>query len=403
MSTPLAARIALALVGLAAAAYADTLHVPKDFETIQAAVEASADGDTILVAGGTYVESVTVTGKAGLVLRASGKVVIDTIGAAPGLTLTDCVDLDVIGLRVVDGAGDGILVSGGQLVTLERCRVEGVAGNGIRASGTTDLLLDRCRVRDVGDTGIAAGGLGADDPCPQPVLVKCRVEDENPVVSGLLVTGDQAVVDRCRVDWPGGTQGLLCADESFVTVDRCRVVGAPLTALGSLATLTRNRVLGAELQVLGDDSVVEDNRVLGDSLLAVSAARVELRRNRVAKAAASIGIEVTVGLDAVLEDNLVTGCLEGLRVDGNSEGTLASGNVAKGSLDVGLHILGDTGTFTDNRAFGSGVDGFRLGAVSQSNTLSLNKAKGSANFDLLDLSGGANEIADDNVFPKQSP
>jgi hypothetical protein len=49
------ARFTLASVlGAGAAASADTLHVPGDYETIQAAIDAAVDGDTVLVADGTY-------------------------------------------------------------------------------------------------------------------------------------------------------------------------------------------------------------------------------------------------------------------------------------------------------------------------------------------------------------
>ena len=39
---------------------ADTLKVPKDFETIQAAIDAAAAGDTIQIAKGRYTERLVV-------------------------------------------------------------------------------------------------------------------------------------------------------------------------------------------------------------------------------------------------------------------------------------------------------------------------------------------------------
>ncbi|MFH1724502.1 MAG: right-handed parallel beta-helix repeat-containing protein [Elusimicrobiota bacterium] len=55
---------------LAGSAFADTLHVPAGYPTIQGAVDAALPGDTILVAPGAYVESVTL--KPGVILRGSG-------------------------------------------------------------------------------------------------------------------------------------------------------------------------------------------------------------------------------------------------------------------------------------------------------------------------------------------
>jgi len=42
----------------------DTLHVPGDYSTIQAAIDASFDGDLVLVADGTYLENINFSGKA---------------------------------------------------------------------------------------------------------------------------------------------------------------------------------------------------------------------------------------------------------------------------------------------------------------------------------------------------
>ncbi|MEQ1895606.1 MAG: hypothetical protein ABL998_23960, partial [Planctomycetota bacterium] len=49
-----------------------TIHVPADHPTIQAAIVAALDGDTVLVAPGTYVEELDYLGKAITVASESG-------------------------------------------------------------------------------------------------------------------------------------------------------------------------------------------------------------------------------------------------------------------------------------------------------------------------------------------
>ena len=45
-------------------AFADTINVPGDQPTIQAGIDASFDGDIVLVQPGTYVENINFNGKA---------------------------------------------------------------------------------------------------------------------------------------------------------------------------------------------------------------------------------------------------------------------------------------------------------------------------------------------------
>ena len=56
------AYMAAGVIAISSVASADTLKVPQQFETIQAAVDAANDGDTIAVARGVYNENVVLEG-----------------------------------------------------------------------------------------------------------------------------------------------------------------------------------------------------------------------------------------------------------------------------------------------------------------------------------------------------
>ena len=110
--------VTLALL-LAPAGYAATLRVPTDFSTIQAAINAAADGDTVSVLPGTYAEQIDFKGKAITVTSRDGPstTIIDGMGTVTvviffsGETETSVLS----GLTIQNGRADvgaGVFIGG---------------------------------------------------------------------------------------------------------------------------------------------------------------------------------------------------------------------------------------------------------------------------------------------------
>jgi len=132
------------------AAIADVIDVPTDHATIQAAIDASVDGDEIVLAPGTYIEHLNMLGKA-LTLRGTNpndQAVVDATiidGDATGrvITIPATASGDVVlsGLTIQNGdenQGGGVSFIDAH-VSINNCLFQnnegGIQGGGIYAIG----------------------------------------------------------------------------------------------------------------------------------------------------------------------------------------------------------------------------------------------------------------------------
>ena len=80
--------VAAAILVVYGSAAATTIHVPADQPTIQAAINAATNGDTVLVSAGTYPERINFLGKAITVRGISGRRVTWIDGGGSGTVVT---------------------------------------------------------------------------------------------------------------------------------------------------------------------------------------------------------------------------------------------------------------------------------------------------------------------------
>lgn len=174
--------LALALVMTAwlagSAAAQTTIRVPADQPTVQAAIDAAAPGDTVLVAPGTYVERINFSGKAITVASEAGPAVTIIDGNAGGVVATfnggEGRTAVLRGFTITNGggfSGGGVAVSNssptidGNVIAENR----GCDGIGINVSFGSPLIVGNQITRNmrsgcsggVGGAGIKIGGAGA--------------------------------------------------------------------------------------------------------------------------------------------------------------------------------------------------------------------------------------------------
>lgn len=144
---------ALAALAFAFAASAADLHVPSQYATIQAAVAASARGDVVIVAPGTYNESIDLMGRH-LTLRSSGGAAVTTLDGA-GLAASILIAMS--GESAGDTIVRGFTFRNGYGVTIPACALEGRKGGAIFVLNAGLAVLDSV-FEENGEADEVAGG-----------------------------------------------------------------------------------------------------------------------------------------------------------------------------------------------------------------------------------------------------
>lgn len=170
---PLAALVVLG-VALAHPTRAADLSVPSECATIQAAIDAAAPGDRVIVGPGVYAgpgnyeldlkgKPITVRSTAPEDPQAVAATVIDCAGLGRGFVLVtqETTDAVIDGLTILRAAGGGVYcgVSGG--VTVRRCVLSQCTAGAVRVGAESTLVMDDCQV--IGNSGaqFIAGGINA--------------------------------------------------------------------------------------------------------------------------------------------------------------------------------------------------------------------------------------------------
>jgi nitrous oxidase accessory protein NosD len=342
------ARAPLALLVLAPLAAAGTIRVPKDQPTIQAAIDAAVEGDTILVAKGDYAETPVIDGRSGLLLRGSGHPRL-AVGDAPshdnGITVSDSTGISVIGFDVDGAANAGILVSNSTEVLVQRCRVEGAfsgtwSTGAYQVAGGSHVTLDRNRVDGHVIIGIRFFGEGG------PEAADCTVT-KNVVHTvwhaAIEVRGSGHHVERNTLS-DADVGIFLDASDTTLLRNKVHDVDTGLDVFGgSGGHLERNSVHGAGSFGIHVEAGASDTTLLHDTVTASGSV-------------AALLVEGS-GLSSS-EDRITKAKADGVQVMG-SNCSFTDLRVSK-PAGLGVSLVGGGHVLTDVRVTSPGVDGLEV-------------------------------------------
>src|SRR5271169_3788506 len=147
-----------------------TINVPADQSTIQAGINAAVNGDTVLVAPGTYTENINFGGKSILVTSSGGASATIIDGGAQGAVVTfdhnETTNAQLSGFTIRNGLQDGLegggilIANGSPTITANVITGNHAAfGIGIAIEGGSPIIKNNT-ITGNNQTGAGDGGLG---------------------------------------------------------------------------------------------------------------------------------------------------------------------------------------------------------------------------------------------------
>lgn len=361
MRIPLAA-LAFSLL-IQVPALCATIRVPADHATIAAAVAAAQPGDVILIASGTYTESVVVDGIDGITLKGKGGPVIDGTGTDSCLDLRNLSGARVSGVTL-SGARFGLRIVDSSGVSVIGSTITGVTDAGVLIERSAEVDISRSTIRESAGAGILATGGAQSGSCRFTRLLLQEIDG-----SGIDTDGIDGEVSRSRFEDVGGTVVVAQGDRS--TVSR------------NVATRgTRNG-----FQTFADDSPVERCRVdaAQEEAIQTFALNCHVVRCRVSGTGED-GVEVFGASSNVDRCVILSPALRGITIAGD-DGLAVRNKVVSPGTD-GFFVSGARCTVDRNLVTNAGGSGFV--AFTGTHTISRNTARGSAVLDADDRVPGTN-------------
>ena len=361
--------VIFALILSTPAASAGVIHVPGDYGTIQEAINAAQDDDLILVAPGTYVETINFLGKA---------IEVRSDGDADPLT----VDLDVTN-TIIDGNQAGSVVSFVNGETRDAIVMGFTIRNGLSDWGGGILCSDSSPTISVNtitqnQARLSGGGIDVwrGQPRIQGNLIarnSARATLGQAFGGGInLSEGGGRILDNTITEneayGPDAGRGAgICVEKSPVVIERNVITGnvasyggaggiqalAPVSGLRILANLIERNVgsHGAGLFIAGSGS--------GSPHVSLNV----IAGNQTTTAADAVGGGVLcAGSSPLFETNLIVenwsqngggglSCLAG--GDATLRDNTIAGNVASALAGGGLHVQGSSVTLENGILWGN--------------------------------------------------
>ena len=222
------AAICFTLILSSSMLFAATIRLPSEEPTIQAGIDASVDGDTVLVADGMY------TGYGNKNLEYGGKAITVVSENGPEYTVIDC-ENSGRGFYFSNYEGQNSRLGG---FTIRNGRVDG-DGGGIYCYAASPTMTD-CTITNCSTQGLyvkEGGGISCKS-WSSPTIVNCAISQNyaNWAGGGISCRSESSpTIVNCPITGnvgAAGGGGISCNSESSPTITNCTISGNRAESLG---------------------------------------------------------------------------------------------------------------------------------------------------------------------------
>lgn len=328
-------RVAVVTLLLGRGAFAADLFVPSQYSTIQAAVTASQNGDTIHVAPGVYFESVNYSGR-NVVLRSE---------QGPALTTIDAGGQGSV-IRILSGEGPGAVLEGFTIRGGDATRGGGILIDG----GSSPTIRGNWILSNTASSGAGLASDGQSSPRIEANLFEGNIASLGG--GGMYVLSSPSTVVVSNTILGCSPEGINVRFSSAVTI-RENLIGSSEDEAINLWEADQVQVVGNVISSGGEDGMfVRDcpsaeitsnsvTGVLGDGISLWFTDNADVSSNRVSDCAGS-GIRVRDADSPTLSNNLSTGnARDGISVR-SSNGVVCDGNTLAHNVEDGFSANSST-------------------------------------------------------------
>jgi hypothetical protein len=224
---------------IANSALATTYHVPLEYASIQAAIEACQDFDTVVIAAGTY------SGQGNIGMNFNGKAIT--------VRSTDPTDPQVVNSTIIDCEmkGRGFAFNSGEnadskLMGLTITNGYGIAGGAILSYNNSSPSITNCVIRN--NQAYYGGGIacGIDDHNSNPVIINCQIIANSAYYGGggIYINGSSPTIKNCIISGNVANDYYSAGGEGGAIYSECS--GNPLvvncTISGNVASVSAGAI-----------------------------------------------------------------------------------------------------------------------------------------------------------------